>query len=172
MKIRVNAPAEQLTLLLERFAELGVELDLADAARTDAIAAANVAADEIALPIIKEMDEIRAAVEPWWKRNGANLLTGKRKTVELAGCMIGSKAGRASLQFTGGDDAAATAALQAHRWAKPYVRVTFAPDKTAIGAALAGKHAKQLAELGFSKPAGAETFVLERVKQEGTVSAG
>lgn len=171
MKIRVNAPAEQLTPLLERFAQLGVELDLADAARNDAIAAANTAADQIALPIVKEMDEIRAAVEPWWKRNGANLLTGKRKTVELAGCMIGSKAGRSSLQFAGGDDAAATAALQAHRWAKPYVRVTYAPDKTAIGTALTGKHAKQLAELGFSKPAGAETFVLERVVQEGTVTA-
>lgn len=171
MKLRVNAPAEQLTPLLERFAQLGVELDLAEAARGDAIAAANTAADAIALPIVREMDEIRAAVEPWWQRNGSSLLTGKRKTVELAGCMVGSKTGRSTLQFAGGDDAAATAALQAHRWGKPYVRVTFAPDKTAIGTALTGKHAKQLAELGFSKPAGAEQFVLERVKQEGTVSA-
>ncbi len=171
MKIRINAPAEQLTPLLERFAQLGVELDLAEAARADGYAAVNSIADKIALPIVKEMDEIRAAVEPWWKRNGASLLTGKRKTVELAGCMIGSKAGRSSLQFAGGDDTAATAALQAHRWAKPYVRVTYAPDKTAIGTALTGKHAKQLAELGFSKPAGAETFVLERVVQEGTVTA-
>jgi hypothetical protein len=171
VKIRINAPAEQLTPLLERFAQLGVELDLAEAARADGYAAVNSIADKIALPIVKEMDEIRAAVEPWWKRNGASLLTGKRKTVELAGCMIGSKAGRSSLQFAGGDDTAATAALQAHRWAKPYVRVTYAPDKTAIGTALTGKHAKQLAELGFSKPAGAETFVLERVVQEGTVTA-
>lgn len=171
MKIRVNAPAEQLTPLLERYAQLSVELDLAEAARAEGYATVNSIADKIALPIVTEMDEIRAAVEPWWKRNGANLLTGKRKTVELAGCMIGSKAGRSSLQFAGGDDTAATAALQAHRWAKPYVRVTYAPDKTAIGTALTGKHAKQLAELGFSKPAGAETFVLERVVQEGTVTA-
>ncbi len=170
MKLRVNAPAEQLTPLLERFAQLHVELDLADAARADGIAAANAAADQIALPIVREMDEIRAAVEPWWKRNGAALLTGKRKTVELGGCMIGSKAGRSSLQFAGGDDAAATTALQAHRWAKPYVRVTYSPDKTAIGTALASKHGDKLRALGFSKPAGDETFVLERVKQEGTVS--
>lgn len=171
MKLRINAPADQLTPLLERYAQLGVEMDLAEAARAEGYAAVNAAADKIVLPIVTEMDEIRAAVEPWWKRNGASLLTGKRKTVELGGCMIGSKAGRASLQFAGGDDAAATAALQAHRWAKPYVRVTYSPDKTAIGTALTGKHAKQLAELGFSKPAGAETFVLERVVQEGIVTA-
>jgi hypothetical protein len=170
MKLRINAPAEQLAPLLERFAHLGLELDLADASRNDAIAAANTAADQIALPIIKEMDEIRAAVEPWWKRNGATLLTGKRKTVELGGCMVGSKAGRSSLQFAGGDDTKATAALQAHRWAKPYVRVSYSPDKTAIATALTGKHAEQFRALGFSKPAGDVTFVLERVKQEGTVT--
>lgn len=171
MKLRVNAPADQLTPLLERYAQLGVELDLAEAARADGFAAVNSVADKMVLPIVSEMDDIRSALEPWWKRNGASLLTGKRKTVELGGCMIGSKAGRASLQFAGGDDAAATAALQAHRWAKPYVRVTYGPDKTAIGTALSGKHAAKLAELGFSKPAGEEAFVLERVKQEGTVSA-
>lgn len=91
MKISVNAPAEQLTPLLERFAQLAVELDLAEAARADGYAAVNSIADKIVLPIVTEMDEIRAVVKPWWKRNGANLLTGKRKTVELGGCMIGSK---------------------------------------------------------------------------------
>ena len=157
-------------MLLERFAHLGTELALADTARNDAIAAANVVADKVTVPIVAEMDEIRAQLQPWWERNRATVLTGKRKSAELGGCMIGIKAARASLQYAGGDDQAAVSALQGQRWAKPYVRVTYAPDKTAIGTALTGKHAEKLKALGFSKPDGAETFILERVVQEGTVA--
>ncbi len=171
LKLRVNAPVEQATPLLERFAHLGHQLALAEASRTGGLATVNGVADAIVLPIVEEQAKIRALLDPWWQRMGSTLLTGKRKSIELGGCVIGSKAGRTSLKFAHGDDKAATAALQAQRWAKPYVRVTYAPDKTAIGTALTGKHADQLKALGFSKPDALEVFVLDRVEQNGTIGS-
>ena len=164
MKLRVNAPVEQATEVLERYAQLGAEIDLNEVSRQDAIAAVNVAHDMVALPIVTERDELRAVLEPWWKRMGAALLKGKRKTVEIAGCIIGSKKASAKLAFAHGDDEAAIAALKPHRWAKPYIRVTTSVDKTAIKAALDGKHSDQLKALGFSLDGGVDTFVLDRAK--------
>lgn len=170
-KLRVNAPVELATPLLERFAQLGLEIELAEASRAEAIVAANAAADQILLPMVQERDQLLAALEPWWKRMGAALLTGKRKTVELAGCIIGTKAATASLSFGPGDEKAALASLQAAKWAKPYVRTTPSIDKAAVKKALPGKHGEQLKALGFSLPDVGDVFVLERATQAGTVSA-
>lgn len=171
MKLRVNAPVEQATPLLERFAQLGLEIELAEASRSEAIVAANAAADQILLPMIQERDELVAVLDPWWKRMGAALLTGKRKTVELAGCIIGTKAGSSSLSFAPGDDKAAVASLQAVKWAKPYIRTIVSVDKAAVKKALPGKHGEQLKALGFSLPDAGDVFVLERATQAGTVAS-
>lgn len=170
MKLRVNAPVETATPLLERFAQLGIEAGLVEASRSEGIAAANAAADLVLVPIVKERDELRAVLEPWWKRMGATLLKGKRKTVELAGCIIGSKKAGTKLAYAHGGDEAALKALQEHKWAKPYIRVTTAVDKTAVRAGLEGKHAEALKLLGFSIDGGVDAFVLDRAKQEGTVA--
>lgn len=169
-RLRVTASVEQATPLLERFAQLGHQVAIAEAARDDAIAGANAVADRIVQPLLDEQAQIREQLEPWWARAG-EALRGKRKTVELGGCMIGTKALRARLDFAGGDDKAALAALQEHRWAKGYVRVTYAVDKVATTKALTeGRHAPGLAELGFAMTGGGEAFVLERVGQDGTVA--
>lgn len=169
-KLRVTASAEDATVLLERYAQLGVEAQLVEASRADGIAAANTAADQVLLPIVKEQDEIRAQLEPWWKRNGAEL-RGKRKSIELGGCVIGTKAGTASLQFAGGDDKAAALALAALAWAKKLLRRTPTLDKAAIAEALKGRRGDELRALGFSVPEAVDTFVLKPAKQDGTVTA-
>lgn len=169
-KLRVTASVADATVVLERFAQLGVEAQLVEVSRADGIAAANAAADQVLLPIIAEQDEIRAQLEPWWKRNGEGL-RGKRKSIELGGCIIGTKAGRISLRFAAGDDKAAVTALQAvGGWAKKLLRVTPTLDKTAIGEALRGKRGDELRSLGFSMPDAEDVFVLERAKQAQTLA--
>ncbi|HEX8419458.1 MAG TPA: host-nuclease inhibitor Gam family protein [Sphingomonas sp.] len=172
MKLRVNAPVEQAMLLLERFGALSGQIALAQAARDEQIAAANAVADRAMQPLIDEAAAIQLQLEPWWARNGAALLTGKRKTIELGGCKIGSKAGKSSLTFTDGNFDAALAELKYCRWAKPYIRTTEAVDKVATAAGLEGKHAAGLKEIGFSMTPASETFVLEPVKQQGGTIAG
>ncbi|WP_156679359.1 host-nuclease inhibitor Gam family protein [Sphingomonas profundi] len=170
MKLRITAPVEQATALLERFAALGHQIALAEAGREEAIARSNAVADGIVVPLLHEQGELREQLAAWWGRSGAALLTGKRKTLELGGCMIGSKAGRTRLEFAGGDDAAALAKLREHRWAKPYVRVSYSVDKVETKKGLEGKHAQQLYALGFSVPPAEEVFLLERVVQDGVVT--
>ena len=170
MKLRVDATVATATPFLERYAVLAAQIALVQAARDERIAGANAEADRALQPLVDEAAAIRLQVEPWWARHGAGLLPAKRKTMELGGCMIGAKAGRSSLAFAGGNDAAALAALQECKWAKPYIRVTYAVDKTATAAGLAGKHAPGLKELGFSMPAAPETFILEPVTQSGTIA--
>lgn len=170
IRLRVTAPVEQATPLLERYAQLGHQVALAEAARAQGLAAANAAADGIVGPLLDEQAAIREQLEPWWARN-ADALRGKRKSIELGGCMIGTKAARARLEYGSGDDKAALAALQEHRWAKPYIRVSYSVDKVATAKALGeGRHAAGLAELGFHMVGGGEAFVLERVAQDGTLA--
>lgn len=176
-KLRANAPVDQATPALERYAQLETEIALAEAARAEAITGCNAAADTVLVPLVKERDALREQLEPWWKRMGGALLKGKRKTVELAGCIIGSKAKRSSLLFMGLDmgadeDVTAVTLLQKDRWSRGYIRTTHKVDKTAVAAALAEKkHGAKLAALGFSKPDAGETFVLERATQAGTVAS-
>lgn len=170
-KLRVNAPVEQATALLERYAGLATELALADVARNDAITAANTAADRITVPIVDEMTAIREQLEPWWRRNGADLLPAKRKSMELGGCVIGSKAGSTSVTFALGNDEIAATTLQAARWSKSYVRIKPSVDKAAVKSALAGKDGDKLRALGFGLSTPVETFILDRAEQGGTVAA-
>lgn len=169
MKLRVNAPVEQATPLLERFAHLDNQRALAEVSRTEGIATVNGVADAIVLPIIEEQAQIRAQLEPWWQRMGSSLLTGKRKSIELGGCIIGSKAGSTAVTFALGNDELAAKTLDENRWSKQYVRIKLALEKAAIKAALGGKHGDKLRALGFSMSTPEETFILDRVSQEGTV---
>ncbi|CAN5369463.1 hypothetical protein BH10PSE14_BH10PSE14_04500 [soil metagenome] len=157
--------------LLERFSALGGELAATEANRSAAIAATNKVADALALPVLTEMAKIHARIEPWWPLNKAELTKGKRKSVELAGCMIGSKLGNTVLEHGFASDELALAALQAARWARPYVSVKYSIDRAATLSALDGAHKERLAALGFKATPGADNFFLKPVAQQGSVSA-
>lgn len=167
---RAPRTVEQATVLLERVALLDGEIATAEANREAAIAATNAIADTLVSPLLDERAKLVAVLEPWWAKAGAELTGGKRKTLVIGGCTIGTKAARAKLEYAGGDDKAALAALQECRWAKPYIRVSYAVDKVATTKGLTGKHAAGLAELGFSLSTPPETFVLERAGQDGTIA--
>ena len=170
-KLRVNATVDQARATAERYANVAGQLASVEENRTAAIGATNAVADALARPLIELLDGLRVELEGWWLRNAADVTGGKRRSAELGGCMLGLRAGRAKLVFDRGDDKAAVAVLQEHRWAKQLVRVTYAVDKAATLKALdAGKHAGPLADLGFRAEGGTDTFFIDRVEQPGTAT--
>lgn len=172
MTVSIKAPRTLVaaTTLAERFAVLEGEISLIEAGRHDAIARANAEADKAGAPLLQERDAIRDKLKAWWAKEGAGLTDGKRKSIELGGCLIGGKAGRTSLALATSEDAAVQA-LQQHRWAKALLRTKVSIDKAAVLKSIDGVYGKQLAEIGFSRATGEETFILERAEQAGTVAS-
>jgi phage host-nuclease inhibitor protein Gam len=156
------------TRMLERYAELDGKLAIVEAVRSEAIAKANASADAEAGPLLKQMGDIQAALELFWSTNSAALTEGKRKSIELGGCIIGSRSARPALVIQG-EEKDVVEALRALRWAKPFVRVKYSLDKTLLLKSLDGKHGVALAQLGIGRSEGEEQFYIERAEQAGTL---
>lgn len=162
MTIRAPRSTEQAIALLERHAALEGELAAIEANRAQALAATNAVADALAMPLIDELAAIVGKLKPWWAKAAPELTKGKRKSVELGGCHIGTRSGRASLTIAGDEDAVVTV-MRTLRWAKPFVRTKFSIDRAATLKAIDGKHAGALAQLGFAKSDGTAIFFVERI---------
>lgn len=166
--IRTPRSVAAATTLAERFAAIEGELVQVEAARNEAIAEANAEADKLAEPMIAERDAIREKLAAWWPTVSGALTQGKRKIVELGGCMIGSKLGKASL-VVAADEMVVVAALQRRKWAGPLLRTRVSLDKNAILMSLDGVYKRDLRHLGFSRSEPGEEFVLKRTEQGGTL---
>ena len=158
------------TRLLERFALLEGEIGLIEAVRSDAIAKANVAADEAAAALLVERAELTCVLEAWWAGAGPALTGGERKSIELGGCMIGTRADKPSLAVAKSPKVTISALLKTS-WGKKLVTITTSLNRRAIAKVLDGAHAVELKELGLSLKHGSVSFVLERVRQEGSRTA-
>lgn len=158
------------TKLLERYADLDARLAKVEADRSDAIAAANYRADIAADPMRQERDKIGASIESWWSHASATIANG-RKSVELGGCMIGTRMSRPSLGHTYESDDKAVEALRKTRYFKQATKVKFSLDRTATAKLLqlGGKAGEQVAALGF-RIEQADNFFVERVTQAGTIT--
>lgn len=157
------------TGLAERFATLEGEIGLVEAGRNEAIARANADADSAIAPMLAERDALRDKLCVWWGKAGPELTDGKRKSITLGGCTIGSRSGRATLSLSVSDDDA-IAALLALRGGKGFVRTKVSIDRTAVLKGLDGSFGASLGKIGFSRQPGEESFVLERAEQAGTVA--
>lgn len=164
---------EAATELLEIYAVNAGLLATIEANRAEALASTNSVADGLAAPLLRHQAEILAQLEPWWSKHGSKLTQGKRKSVELGGCIVGSKSSAASLSHSYEDDKQAGAALNSMKWAKPFVRISYAPEKAAIKSAIDrdDRLGRCLKSVGFHLKPGVATFFVERVKQEGVVGA-
>ena len=163
---------EQATELLGRYAEVDAKLAAIEADRKTELGRVNGAADVVAAPLIDELAAIAAKMEPWWAKVAAELTKGKRKSVELGGCNIGTRATAAKLKHSYDTDKAAADALHASPLRKAALVFGYVLDKAATLKLLQGKDAKatKLAELGFSVDTPADTFFIKRVEQSGTVT--
>jgi len=157
------------TRLLERYADLQADFDRVEAARSARLAAVNAAADADAGPLAKQMLDLHAALEPWWTEQGSTLAQGK-KSLQLGGCMIGSRMGKPSLAHAFPKDEDAVTALLATRYKKQTTQVKYSLDKVGTRKLLelGGKAAEQLKDLGFSIKQD-DKFFVERVEQPATI---
>lgn len=168
--VRAPKSVKAATVLLERFAELDSEIAAIDAQRRLELAEANAEADRLIAPFLPERDAIVAKLQAWWAEAGPGLTDGKRKSIALGGCEIGSRTSPATLGIDG-DEKAIAAKLVKMRWARELVRVAVGIDRAAVLKSIGGAHAQDLADLGFSKVEGAETVFVKRVRQDGTLGA-
>ncbi|MDP8995300.1 MAG: host-nuclease inhibitor Gam family protein [Pseudomonadota bacterium] len=169
--VRAPRTVAQATALLERHAALQGLLEAVEGRRGALIARANARADAAATPLLAELQAIAARLEPWWQDAGRTI-AGKRKSIELGGCTIGTRASRPKLAHGFEDDDKAVEALRATRYGRQTVRLRYSVDRvgTVKLLQLGGKAAETLQELGFRVDQGEEFFV-QRVEQAGTRKA-
>lgn len=159
------------TELCERFALLDGQIAAIEERRQADIAAINADADRAAADLIAQRDAIAAKLEPWWDGAAAELTKGKRKSIELGGCQIGTRELRPTLQIAG-DEKDVVAALSALRWAKPFLAVKVSLDRAHTLKSIDGKYAATFAELGVTRREAVPVFYVKRAEQGGTRTAG
>ena len=153
--------------LIARFALLSARQSTIEADLAKAIAPLKATADKKLAPIESEMASIKASVEPWFFANRGELLAKGKKSVELSGCVIGSRLGPKRLVLPGTDDEAIDV-LQRGRFHKLIKRV-FQLDKKAISLRIETEPEGDVAKLGFSI-AQADTFFIDPAVHTGRKS--
>jgi hypothetical protein len=166
--VRTPRTIAAATKLLERFAELDGQIAAIEEQRKVELADVNAEADRLIAPFLPERDAILAKLQGWWVEAAPGLTDGKRKSIALGGCEIGSRSSPATLGVAGDEKLIAKALIKL-RWARELVRVTIGIDRAAVLKSIDGVHAAQLAELGFSRVAGGEAVFVRRVRQDGTL---
>ncbi len=154
--------------LCEQWAALDGEIAAIEEARDVAIAAANAEVDKDLTPLVTRRAAIAAKLGPWFMDNRQQLLTGKRKSAELGGVVLGSRVGSGKVTVAGALDAV-IAKLRANRTlGRLFVRPKFELDKAEIRKGLEGRHGPALRALGLGFEPGEDTFYIERTGQAGT----
>lgn len=171
-KVRTPRTQEQATNLLGHYAQVDTQLAEVEAVRKAELGRINAAADAEAGPLLGELEALSAALDPWWKSNGQALAPKGRKSLQLGGCMIGSRMSKAKLGHSFDDDDKAVEALRATRYGKHTTRVKYSLDRAATLKLLqvGGKTAAGIQELGFSIVDPSEQFYIDRVEQAGTIA--
>lgn len=149
---------DEATEYASRYALLDGRLAKLEASRKAKHARIDAVADAAIAPIVTELGEIFSRLEAWWPNVGEELRKGK-KSIELAGAVMGTKLGNAKLT-TPADEQSAIAALKRSAWGRVLVRTTDSFDKAAIKKALAGAQKRALLALGFSSDQ-AESFFID-----------
>jgi hypothetical protein len=167
--VRAPKTTAQAAAMLERFAELGGQVAALEGRRARMMARTNAAIDTKVVPLLEEQAAIAEKAEPWWAKAGPALAK-DRKSIELGGCIIGTRLSSKSLAHDYDTDLLAAMALRGTPLRNRTTRIKFELDKPALKMLIAAgdKAAKSLAALGFRLQQG-EMFILERAQQGGTI---
>lgn len=165
--IRKPASDAALQRLCELHAELEGKVASIERQRDAAIAGINAAADRQLAPRVAELDKVKVKIEPYFMAHRERLLPKNRKSMELGGCELGSRAGTDTV-VVDGDELAVVAALRKLRWALPLLNVRVSLKRPAVKTALEGKRKDELTALGVRVKPGEDAFFIKRTEQGGT----
>lgn len=129
---RAPQTKDQALELAARFAALSALRAEAEAQRAAEKAAIDAAADAVIVPIDAERADIQKRLKPWFEGNFDGLTGGKRKSIELGGCLLGYRINPPKVYFAGGTDKDAVQALLADPTGRALVRAVLSPDKPEI----------------------------------------
>ena len=160
-----DAPAtiEEATCLLATYRTVDDAMGQIERDAESAIAAIKTARDERIAPLKLKMKSLFGEARAWWGVAGEAVTEGKRKSVELAGVLIGERTTTPRLTHPGMTEEEAITALMLAGWEDKVV-ARYALDKPALLAFLKSDHAASITALGF-QIAQREEFFLARVEQ-------
>ncbi|WP_052730180.1 host-nuclease inhibitor Gam family protein [Sphingomonas sp. SRS2] len=162
--VALTAPTtiEEAVALLTRYAAISAGLDQIEVDRSESKAAIDAAADKLAAPMKEALKDMARQLSPWWAVAGAELTEGKRKSIELAGCQLGTRMTTPKLAYPGKEENA-VALLKEVPWIDgfQFLREKLSLDKQGLlkKLALGDEDAGRLILLGFTRKQREEFFV-------------
>jgi phage host-nuclease inhibitor protein Gam len=128
---RAPQTIDAATVLCARFAALDTEVAIEQAAVAESINIAKERGARALIPLVAELKDIAKQLKPWWEASAEAVTGGKRKSIELGGCDIGTRTTPPKLTFAHGKDEDGVAALQAASLAR-MTRTVASLDKPAL----------------------------------------
>lgn len=159
---------EEAIALAARFTLLDALKSQIEAKRAARHARIDATVDAAIAPVLVERAELFDRLEAWWPNVGDDLRKGK-KSIELAGAVIGTKLGNAKLGAPKDEDSV-IASLKRSAWGKMLVRTKDSLDRPGILKALQGAQKKALEKLGFSRDQDERFFI--DTSADGKLGAG
>lgn len=168
---RIDAPStiEQATATIARYLSLNAEVEAVRANADAAIRAIEEARDIAAAPVEAEIRDLFAQLRTWWAVARDELTQGKRRSVELAGAIVGDRITPPALKLPKGwkvEEAVAFLQSIAERWpaAAEFLRVRTDVEKPALikllnHATAVGPMRDRIVEEGFSAVQRDEFFI-------------
>jgi len=168
--VRKPRTLKAATLLLERLAVVEGAIGAIEAERKAELAAVHAEADGKIEPWLPERDDLVAKLSGWWSESGHLLTEGKRKSMTIGGCEIGSRKHPDKLGIAG-DATEIAKLLQKKRWAGELVVTTVSVDRAAVLKSIDGAHADELKAMGFSRVEGDDVVFVRAVAPQGTLGS-
>ena len=156
---------EEATALIADYLDGSVLLEETRGAADAAIAAVQAERDRACAPLEQRLKDQVLMLRTWWAVAAPSLTDGKRKSVELAGAVIGERTTPPALKLAKGLTLAQLVGKLLGAGWDDLVRTKSEPDKPAILKMLAGDHAGQIACLGVSAVQKDEFFI-DRAKRK------
>jgi phage host-nuclease inhibitor protein Gam len=139
---------EEATGLLGRYVGILTETERLRADADVAISTIEAARDGAIAPMEEEAKDLFLRLRAWWGVAGDTLTEGKRRSTELAGCLLGVRTTPPSLSI--GKMKVADAIAKLADTLPGFLRTKMELDKPALLKVLAGEYPGDLIELGFS----------------------
>lgn len=172
--LAVPQSTEEAIELLARFAEIDAAIEQVKLEADAAKALIDANRDTLCAEPIAEQKALVARLKPFWLARQQEITGGKRKSVVLGGCEIGTRTGNPTLKFPKDAEEDLIEDLQALGFGEWALRTTLKLDKPALIKALHlsadapqidQDDAAALTDLGFSV-AQTETFFVARAVSE------